>query len=259
MNRLLSPRITATFTSPNILASYAMMVFLLSLGLWKTKGEKILRYIGLITAVVSLAVLFFTRSKSVIALTFVLTLIWSFVLYKAKEVSLNFLISVFIVGAVFTTLGFVWGYGSNLGRKLSSSGGARLTYWKVAFKMIKQKALTGYGINSFARWYKVWSPQGSEPSKFVHNTILQMWAEFGMFAGIGWLLACCLPITNGWDNFKASVKKDALQLSCILAAGGFFVHNLLDFDFYVPGVTVTALAVMALALCGHDDPKETQS
>ena len=125
--------------------------------------------------------------------------------------------------------------------------------------MIKQKALTGYGINSFARWYKVWAPQGSEPSKFVHNTILQMWAEFGMFAGIGWLLACCLPITNGWDNFKASVKKDALQLSCILASGGFFIHNLLDFDFYVPGVTVTALAVMALALCGHDDPKETQN
>jgi len=259
MNRLLSPRITATFTSPNILASYAMMVFLLSLGLWKTKDEKILRLIGLVTAVVSLAVLFFTRSKSVIALTFVLALVWSFVLYRAKEVSLNFLISVFIVGAVITTLGFVWGYGSNLAKKLSSSGGARLTYWKVAFKMIKQKALTGYGINSFARWYKVWAPQGSEPSKFVHNTILQMWAEFGMFAGIGWLLACCLPITNGWDNFKASAKKDALQLSCILASGGFFIHNLLDFDFYVPGVTVTALAVMALALCGHDDPKETQS
>ena len=138
MNRLLSPRISATFTSPNILASYAMIVFLVSLGLWKTKDEKILRFIGIFTALVSLAVLFFTRSKSVIVLTFVLTLIWSFVLFRAKEVSLNFLISVFIVGSVFTTLGFVWGYGSNLGKKLSSSGGARLAYWKVAFNMVKQ-------------------------------------------------------------------------------------------------------------------------
>lgn len=258
MNRLLSPRISATFTSPNILASYAMIVFLVSLGLWKTKDEKILRFIGIFTALVSLAVLFFTRSKSVIVLTFVLTLIWSFVLFRAKEVSLNFLISVFIVGSVFTTLGFVWGYGSNLGKKLSSSGEARLAYWKVAFNMVKQKALTGYGMNTFERYCKTMAPN-SEPSKFVHNAILNMWAELGMFAALGWLLACGLPITNGWDNFKASVKKDALQLSCILASGGFFIHNLLDFDFYVPGVTVTALAVMALAICGHDDPKETQN
>ena len=259
MNRLLSDRVSSNFTNPNILASYAMIVTLLGLGLWKSGEKGAVKIVGILAAALSLLALFFTRSKSVISITFVLILAWSFILYRAKALPLNFVIAAFILGSVFTTVNLLWGYGFGLKTKLSSSGGARLDYWKVALRMIRQKVLTRYGVNSFARWYKVWAPQGSEPTKFAHNTILQMWAEFGIFAGLGWLLACALPITNGWDNFKAAAKKDALQLSCILASGGYFIHNLLDFDFYVPGLTIVALAVMAMAFHTFDEKEATQN
>jgi len=252
MGRILSDRARANFTSPNILASYAMIVTLLGLGLFKSAKQKTMKWMGLLAVALALFTLFFTRSKSVVIITFVLVMIWAFVLYRAKELSLNFLIGAFILGSAFTTVNLVWGYGAGLKNKLVSSGGARLDYWKYALQMIRKKPLTGLGVNSFARWYS-----GAEPTKFVHNTILQMWAEFGLFAGLGWLLACALPITNGWDNFKAAAKKDALQLSCILASGGFFVHNLLDFDFYVPGLTIVALAVMAMAFYTFDEIEAT--
>lgn len=251
--RLLSDRVSSTFTSPNILASYCMIVALLGLGLLKSDGKRIVKAIGLLATSLALAILFLTRSKSVIALTFALVMIWSFVLYRAKELSLSYLIGVFILGSVFMTVNFMWGYGLGLKNKLVSSGGARLEYWKTALSMIRQKALTGLGADSFSRYHT-----GEEGALFAHNAILQMWAEYGIFAGLGWLLACALPITTGWDSFKAAAKKDALHLSCILASGGFFIHNMLDFDFYVPGVTLAALAVMALSLCGYVDQLKTQ-
>jgi len=254
INRLLSDRVYSNFTNPNILASYCMIVSLLGLGLYKSGIKSVVKIIGLLATVLALATLFLTRSKSVIMITFALFVLWSFILYRAKALSLNFLIGVFILGAVFATVNMVWGYGMGLKNKLVSSGGARLDYWKTALDMIRKRVLTGHGVDSFARNYT-----GSEGTLFAHNTLLHMWAEFGIFAGIGWLLASYLPIVNGWDNFKAAAKKDALQLSCILASGGFFVHNLLDFDFHVPGLTLVALAVMAMAFQNYNENEATQN
>ena len=256
--RLVSQRVSANFTSPNILAAYAMLAFFVALGLWRSGKDRIVRILGAAAAFLALLTLFYTRSKSVIVITFALTFIWSFILVKAKVLSKTWLFVILGGGALFTAVSFLWGYGADLGQKLSSSGGARLTYWKVALRMLRQKPLTGCGFNSFDYWYRAWAPAGSEPSKFVHNTILQMWAEFGMFAALGSLLALTLPFVNGWDNFKFSAKKDVFQLSCIMASIGFFLHNLLDFDFYVPGLMLTALFVLSMALRGREDDEITE-
>jgi len=122
MNRLLSDRVSSNFTSPNILACHCMIAALLGLGLFKSGGKKLVKGIGLAAAFLALAVLFFTRSKSVIVLTFALITLWAFILYRAKALSLNLLAGVFIAGAVYTTVNLLWGYGASLGTKLSSSG-----------------------------------------------------------------------------------------------------------------------------------------
>lgn len=251
--RLVSPRVSANFTSPNILAAYSMLAFFVALGLWKSSRTKVIKTLGGAAALLALQTLFYTRSKSVIAITFVMAAAWAFALFKARELSKTWLFVILGGGALFTAASFLWGYGANLGAKLSSSGDARLTYWKVAVRMLRQKPLTGCGYNSFDYWYRAWKPANAEPSRFVHNTILQMWAEFGMFAALGSLLALTLPFVNGWDNFKFSFKKDAFQLACIVASIGFFLHNLLDFDFYVPGLMLTGLFVLSMALRGRED------
>ena len=247
-NRLASARVTSTFTSPNILASYLMVAFFVALGLARSSGSKAIRYLGYLAAALALLTLFLTRSKSVIVIVSVLFIIWSYLLGKFGELPKKFWLIATFGALVYTALAFLFGYGANLGAKLNSSGSARLEYAKVALRMARQRVLQGYGVNSFARWFKMYAKPDSEPTKFVHNTLLQMWAEFGIFAGLGWLLAMTLPMVNGWDVFKSSTRKDVLQLSCILAGLGFFVHCLIDFDFYVPGVTLTALFIMAAGL-----------
>ena len=43
-----------------------------------------------------------------------------------------------------------------------------------------------------------------------------------------------------------------------MASIGFFLHNLLDFDFYVPGLMLTALFVLSMALRGREDDEITE-
>lgn len=254
--RLLSNRVSGTFTSPNVLGGYCLTAFLLALGLWRSSRERLLRILGAVAAVAALWLLLYTRSKSVILLAAGLGFLWTALLCGSGKLPKKALWLSLAGAAAYAGLGLLLGYGARLGAKLASTGHARLDYAKVALKMIRQKVVTGYGVNSFARWYKLYAPKGAEPAKFAHNTLLQMWAEFGIAAGLGWLLAFTLPFINGWDRFKASAGRNPLQLSCILAGAGFFLHCLLDFDFYVPGAALTAIAVLAMGYFG--DPLEEQ-
>jgi len=112
----------------------------------------------------------------------------------------------------------------------------RLNYWKETLRIIKATPLTGIGIGNFNLAH----------SRYAHNSYLQIWAEMGTLGivSILWLI-----ITVFKSNLKA--LKDSsykTQIACLITANiAFLIHNLVDFTFFLPEVSLIWWAILGLS------------
>ncbi len=76
-----------------------------------------------------------------------------------------------------------------------TSASSRLEAWAAALKMISDHPLTGVGLNSFGPAFPHYSD--TKPHE-AHNTLLQITAESGIFAGTAYLLVVVASIVGLW-------------------------------------------------------------
>jgi O-antigen ligase len=118
----------------------------------------------------------------------------------------------------------------------------RFNYWQRALTLILKHPFRGIGL-------------GNLPfigSKFVHNSYLQIWVEVGLL-GIASFLGFLY-------NFFKSIQikrlaEDTLYAGCTIASFGFLIHNLIDFSFFLPEVSVTWWIIIALFLSHQQLPR----
>lgn len=111
----------------------------------------------------------------------------------------------------------------------------RLNYWKETLRIIKAKPLTGVGLGNFNLML----------SRYAHNSYLQIWAEMGILGIISflWLIGNLLKLVL--KNTKEAIyKKETAYL--VIANFGFLVHNLTDFTFFLPEVSLIWWAILGL-------------
>jgi putative inorganic carbon (HCO3(-)) transporter len=119
----------------------------------------------------------------------------------------------------------------------------RLNYWAETFRVIKTFFFTGVGLGNFN------IPQ----SRYVHNSFLQIWAEMGIFGLLGfiWLSGSILKPT-----FK--IKQDSIYknlANCSVASASIFLlHNLVDFTFFLPEVSLIWWVILANGIAPGDVP-----
>lgn len=107
----------------------------------------------------------------------------------------------------------------------------RLHYWQEAWKVIIKHPLTGIGPGNF----------NLTLSRYAHNSYLQIWAETGILGIISFLLLAFFSI-------KAGIKNKAFLLACANII--FLAHNLVDFSFFLPEVSLIWWVILGLALAG---------
>lgn len=218
-------RAFAPFISPNLLANYLAMNIMLCTGLLiqkiKDSQKDMLTILYIFSIGISLITLFFTKSIGgwitlLIGTCFFISagkLFQKRILFPAAFIFLSLLCILIYLrtkkAAHFTSLEF--------------SFSERLDYWKQTINIIKKRPLTGIGIGNLLL----------EKSLFAHNSYLQIWAEMGLFALLGWLGIIGLFIKKAITKIKT---KNASYYYLGISSGVllFLIHNTIDYSFFIP-------------------------
>ncbi len=127
------------------------------------------------------------------------------------------------------------------------SGSFRVYTWQSTAKMALARPLTGFGPGTFAHVFPGYAQAGF--TRQAHQTPLQFGAEYGLPAGL--LLLCGI----GWAVVAAvrgaAVLPTSERLLAVAGVGGvvaLWVHNLVDYTWYVAGVNGVSWVMLGLAV-----------
>jgi hypothetical protein len=143
---------------------------------------------------------------------------------------------------------------SDPNRLLSTSSGNRWVWWKEAAAAFSDRPLQGWGAGSFPVTHLLYRKPPALPVRQPHDLPLQLLAEDGLvgallaYGGLLALLAAALARVRALAAAGPERERDhMLALACVAAAIAWLVHGLIDWDWDIPGVTIPALALLAVA------------
>ncbi len=231
-------RVNATYSDPNALAAFLVLMLPVSWGLaGASRGRE--RWGYLLAGGVMLAALILTNGRMaqgallVAGLIFLVGILrsrlhvddpWIAVrrylqpLLKAALVATLVFLSVFVV--MGTTLDVrhhdqrsrlhTWLYTFNLRQPLNEITKGRMGIWQVAVRMIEERPVFGVGIGRIYRQFRGYAqdvagaPSGVSLS--AHNTFLTIGAELGLVGLTVWI---GLLLVAGWALLRPLVRRDA--------------------------------------------------
>ncbi len=112
----------------------------------------------------------------------------------------------------------------------------RLDYWQDTWKIIKVHPFLGIGIGNF----------NLPLSRYSHNSYLQIWAEMGIIGIISFLWLIISAFKFGLKNLNVSSDK-TLIISLITANFIFLAHNLVDFTFFLPEISLIWWVILGIS------------
>lgn len=207
-------RVFFPFISPNILGGYLAMIIPLAL----TFKNRSLLILPLFFA------LLLTRSLgALLSLSLALTLYY-FLEGKFKKRNIFILLVLLAaIGTIFIARTQI--HKEHLQPLFSTI--MRLNYWEGTLAVIKSHPLTGTGLGNFNLAY----------SRYSHNSYLQLWAETGILGIISFIWLVIIILKRGLKNLRESPDK-ARSAALICCAFVFLIHNLIDFTFFLPEVSL---------------------
>lgn len=112
----------------------------------------------------------------------------------------------------------------------------RLNYWKACPSMVRDFPF-GSGIGTFGSIYTKYKIPQAREVQLAHNSFLQLWTEIGTLGVLGFLLVWIMFFRNWQKTFRIAYTK-ALSIGMYMGCGAFLIHSLVDFGFYVPGISM---------------------
>ena len=113
----------------------------------------------------------------------------------------------------------------------------RLGYWQDTLGIIKQRTLTGLGIGNF----------NLSQSRYAHNSYLQIWAEMGILGISAYIWLVFRALKSGFNKLRAGEDKNYM-IALITAIAVFLIHNLIDFTFFLPEVSIIWWIMLGLII-----------
>ncbi len=217
-------RIFYPFTTPNILGGYLAM--LLPLALLLAEGRALI----LVSVAVALAL---TQSLSGLLSAF-----FAFAVLLSMKGRLNtrtILFLLIVMGAIIALIFFLRTTRCTEFLQPLFSGSMRFGYWRESVRVITAHPLTGVGLANFDL------PQ----CRFAHNSYLQIWGEMGVLGIVSFLWLVGAVLVNAWHKMKEPLQRDTLLL-LIASLAAFLFHNILDFSFFLPEVSLIGWVLLGL-------------
>ncbi len=134
-------------------------------------------------------------------------------------------------------------------RLLSTNSGNRWVWWKEAAGAFSGQPIGGWGAGSFPVTHLLYRQPPALNVRQPHDIPLQFLAETGIvgallaLGGLGVLLAAAIDRVRR----TAPGRDQALAGACVAAAIAWLVHGLVDWDWDIPGATLPALLLLAVA------------
>ena len=231
LERLSSNRVFSTFVYPNIFAGFLIMIFPFSffITLSKKKKYSIPAFFLIILIVYTL---FLTGSIGGIAIfLFILQIMLLYFLFNEKKlwISITILSTVEILALIFL-------YKRGMLPHMSSFQD-RLMYWKSSIQIFKNNFLCGVGPENYKYFYLTFKSPGSMEAKHAHNLFFETLSETGII-GTMLLFGVFGLFIKRIIKFAGENKKNLFIGGIIFSFLAGFLHNLVDFDFIDPAVTL---------------------
>jgi O-antigen ligase/tetratricopeptide (TPR) repeat protein len=277
-------RIFSTFTNPDFLAGYLLLIIPFALASFVAAQDRISQAGYGATLAFGTVALFLTGSRAGIGalaggvVAFVLLLLWARRLRSAKK-SLLVGISILLVCGV---LGFaplrnrVVGQTAKPGQQAQSttqavqataqaqghSAAFRRWTWQGTLAMIRSNAVFGTGLGTYELTYPRYAQTAF--TAHAHNGYLQWTAETGgvgavlllfVFASLSAFVLYVLKIGREeqekefhFHTFQVFQEPRVLMAGLLASLIASLLHSFLDSDWYIVGIMVTLAAVLALLL-----------
>ncbi|MBO7393456.1 MAG: O-antigen ligase family protein [Abditibacteriota bacterium] len=246
-------RMFGTFQNPNYLAGYLAVTLPAALALCVAEKNRIFSLLAKISLLAQTVALMFTGSRFGIA-AFLLGLV-VFALCAGKETFKKAL----PYGIVLLVTVFVFGSGvaARVGESTDSSsvqansGLFRKYTWRATANMIKASPILGQGPGSYEITYPAFTI--AAPTANAHQSYLQIAAESGVPASVLFLIFAGGVFLTGLKSLRNARSERRVFLAAAMAAClSCAARSLVDSDFYVMGIAVTAAVLMGLLTAGED-------
>ncbi len=183
------------------------------------------------------------------------TLVLVLLLFKGKKLPMRFILSGLIVFLSVLIFWMIWiaqkrGFGL---LNLEASGNPialRLVNYRTALLIFRDFLWGGVGLGNYGSIFPVYQIHSDRVTQYAHNTILQLLSECGIcFAALlAFLVFRCRKTWKKW--MAGSRTDDALQKllqTCLLSSiSAWFIHNLLDINFYFPSLGALGVFIFSM-------------
>jgi len=226
----------STFVIRNALAGYLLLILPLCISLFFI-SKSFYKLLLSMAAVSIVLCLYLTYSKGgwgiflILVLVSILILMYKKFRHKKRFyiVSISAIVGLVIFSAVFLKIvDRTYMIHDTLG-----SFKVRLNYWKACPGMVRDFPF-GSGIGTFGSIYPKYKVPQAREVQLAHNSFLQLWTEIGTLGILSFLLIWVMFFRDWRKTFRVEYVSISMYVGCI----AFLIHNLVDFDFYVPGISM---------------------
>ncbi len=223
-------RVFLPFVTPGVLGGYLAMVIPLACTYKKWVWPTLLIFTALVLTMSPVALL---------------SLFCGLMVYFCLQGRLKKSNVIVLAGLLFLIIAMtIWrsGAGQEYIRPLFSMN-MRLNYWQQSWMLLRKNFIVGMGLGNF----------NLQASRYAHNSYLQILTETGILglSAVIWLVSAAFR--SGVINLKQSMdRKQACGL--IAASVVFLVHNLLDFTFFLPEISLIWWLILGMAMVPAKEP-----
>ena len=227
-------RATGTFSNPNVLAGYLLLVLPVAALLGGVLTRARSSFAPLLVAIAGgyLALVFtFSRAGVLIGLAVVGVGIWiSRIQYR------RYLILV-LVGMAAAVVFLAGSCGSD-----ATAGYGRSQEWRETLEVIRDNPVWGVGLGRLGTVLHARNVLST--ARHAHNLWLTWWAEAGTGALIAWIWLAVLLL---WRSLRGALTGDAVARATFVALLGFFAFSMLDHPANVDRVALAFWIVAGAA------------
>ncbi|MBL7070213.1 MAG: O-antigen ligase family protein [Candidatus Omnitrophica bacterium] len=219
------------FVTPNILAVYLGMSLFLS----TTQRNKFIYIIPISFA------LLLTKSLGVFLSLLIAAVIYFLLKGRLKKKHIVILCGLIVIcGLIF----IVRTNAQKLHQTPSFSTLMRLGYWRDTLQIIKSHPFIGVGPGNF----------NLLQSRYSHNSYLQICAEVGLIGFLPFIWFLVAGVAGLGKKIKHPPQPH-IYLAGTAASCVFLLHNIIDFGFFLPEVSMIWWLIMGLVLGGWSSPR----
>jgi O-antigen ligase len=216
------------YVLPSMLAGYLIMMLPVSFAYLLTKNKGNFSRFSLRNTVFACPILFISSvlllTKSVGAFSSILISLLIFALI-IRRFNRKIILSALILFLALAAIIILRSYHTEFFTTPAFSLQKRLVYWQNTLAVIREHPWRGTGLGNLP----------FVQSQFTHNSYLQIWAEMGLVGIIAFLGFL-------YQGIKTIQRKklitDKLYAGLIIANLCFLIHNITDFSFFLPEVSL---------------------